>query len=236
MKIFLTLLLFTNALFSQDKYDAIVSKIGSVVSVKDKVSILQLESFDKIEKDGKIISDKIFTKLYFNKFNVFDPLIFKKAAISSLSDLTADNAKELKTKYGIKYIIGGSCFRKNSSEINVVLRVINLDDLSTSAIIEDVLKADWKIDSNQIKTGVLKPKKGCKEIELVEIAEENLPSPESNYMCTFFSCGEIDCSKYNVRTGIYKIYFNDDKKTVITVSDDFKILQKYETEDLYNTK
>jgi len=218
-------------------YEIVVSTIEGKISdiATQKIGIVYFYSIDNNESDGKVIADNIYMKLSEKKkYKILDPIFLnKKISVEKLSEMSISDAKNISNSLGIKYIMMGTTFR-NEDSLEVNLRIIDLSTLDTHSVFKFVID-DWvKVDNKKsIKNAIdkyknIRPKENCKDIELVYIAENNKPSDASEYSCAYFPCGLIDCSNFkNVKKGIYKIFFNDNMKTVFTISDNYEIINKY---------
>ncbi len=233
------------SLNSQDYSSVADDYIEQISSFTKKAVILYFESTD-MPKDGIIFTEKLIEEIVKKgKIKVVDPMMvaakFKKFGIKSIGELDYDSTVKLSNDLGSNYVIIGSVLRIDRM-IEARGRIVKLPELEIMKVMTHRVYPQWdstsqkifpskKFDKNELKNELknVKTTDECKYPELVKIASTYDESKYS-FSCVMFPCKMIDCSKYpTTRETIYKIYFKDPQKTVITVDDSFNILEKYET-------
>lgn len=223
--------------------DVALSYVNEISSITSKVALLYFESTDGIPRDGIIFTEKLLESMVkYNKIKIIDPMMvgakLKSMNVKNLADLNYESTVNLTKEIGSSYIIIGSVSRI-SNTVETRGRIVKLPELEVVKVLSFKIYPEWDSDKTKVfplmkyeeidNKEKVKPTENCPYSELVSIALKNEESKYS-YSCASFKCDMVDCSKYpTARKSIYKIYFSDPRKTVITTDDSFNILEKYTT-------
>lgn len=242
---FLSLLFFLNINVNAQKSMVDISSnyINALSSFTSKVGLVYFESTDGIVKDGIIFTEKLLEEIVKDgRIKVIDPMMmadkFRKIGAKRIGELDYDSTLKMKKDIGTDYIIIGSVSRRGKL-IESRGRIIKLPELEVIKVLNFTVYSDWDYDKTKSYAlkgyekinDDIKPTKDCPYPELVKIALKNEES-KYTYVCAKFSCEFADCSKYpTAEKSIYKIYFKDPKKKVITTDDSFNLIEEYYTDE-----